>query len=311
LLMTACQQEAEVQEEMEALAEAPASNERLRPKAPAFQAFFMAQLAVFPPQPNAALCGPGKINPIQTGQGLARQLGRITVDISSCAVPGTGIAENGEFVLTAANGDELHLLIPLTEPKDPNDPMGPGGGDYIVTGGTGRFEHAVGSGTGYFVPQPPDFTTNPPTIKSFVNLNGTLRIRPMPFRASFTSQVTPFPSGPNPSVCPGAGVINIQQQGSGRALHMGRITTTISSCAIPGQRIYDAEFVLTAANGDELYLLASEATGETIDYVVTGGTGRFENARGSGQATSTIKTFDPANGIVISDVTLQGVINYE
>ena len=87
-----------------------------------------------------------------TGTGIASHLGRstnvnnITVWSGPVSCPG-GFANINVETLTAANGDKLVL----TGDHDQGCPAGPnavhGTGDWIVTGGTGRFAGATGQGT--------------------------------------------------------------------------------------------------------------------------------------------------------------------
>jgi hypothetical protein len=81
------------------------------------------------------------------GTGHATHLGRLTVDQSNCAAPlGTTFAiTDGEFTLTAANGDQVvgayfGELVPLAPPLFSID------GAFTITGGTGRFTGATGGG---------------------------------------------------------------------------------------------------------------------------------------------------------------------
>jgi len=81
------------------------------------------------------------------GTGPSTHLGRLTVDQSNCAAPlGTTFAiTDGEFTLTAANGDRIvgtysGELVPLAPPLFSID------GPFTITGGTGRFTGATGGG---------------------------------------------------------------------------------------------------------------------------------------------------------------------
>ena len=81
------------------------------------------------------------------GTGHATHLGRLTGDQSNCAAPlGTTFAiTDGEFTLTAANGDQIvgtyfGELVPLAPPLFSID------GPFTITGGTGRFTGATGGG---------------------------------------------------------------------------------------------------------------------------------------------------------------------
>jgi len=84
-----------------------------------------------------------------TGTGRATHMGAATITVDECVnfvrEPGR-VHVYGMLVLTAANGDELHVSVDKV-----GDLPGPTGdahvkGPYEVTGGTGRFAAATGSG---------------------------------------------------------------------------------------------------------------------------------------------------------------------
>lgn len=94
---------------------------------------------------------PNRCNPLITvgleGTGNATHLGRFTAVQSQCIDPtNPGVFTDGQFVWTAANGDEVHgtyagELIPTNENslfliENP----------FFFNGGTGRFENAAGGG---------------------------------------------------------------------------------------------------------------------------------------------------------------------
>jgi hypothetical protein len=76
------------------------------------------------------------------GIGTMTHVGRFEVQQDGCVNPVTGAVTDGQGVLTAANGDEIHLAY--------SGLVLPGGGflimelRYVVTGGTGRFTRAEG-----------------------------------------------------------------------------------------------------------------------------------------------------------------------
>jgi hypothetical protein len=90
------------------------------------------------------------------GQGEIAHLGRTQVRFTHCSwlnvETGEGWSNVGETTLTAANGDTLTLAQHATFHMSPwpdfvisvVDTF-----DWTVTGGTGRFEHARGQGTGH------------------------------------------------------------------------------------------------------------------------------------------------------------------
>lgn len=96
------------------------------------------------------------LRPDVTGLGQFQHLGRTQIHFTHCSwlnlETGAGWTDVGEMTLTAANGDTLFLHYQATFQMDPWP-------DFVsstvntlpwtVVGGTGRFEHAAGSGTGH------------------------------------------------------------------------------------------------------------------------------------------------------------------
>lgn len=125
-----------------------------------------------------------------------------------------------------------------------------------------------------------------------------LKKHPVPFHAEFISTVVP-PVAPDPAVCgTGFPVVHISQTLEGNATHMGNINGTISSCAnvsTSPPTLFNRSFTLVAANGDLLYI---------YEFVITGGTGRFEGATGS-----VVGSFVPLGGGQFDSV-LDGEIQY-
>jgi len=89
-------------------------------------------------------------------------------------------------------------------------------------------------------------------------------------------------------------VLTVQIHGSGTATHLGRFTTDQSHCAAPTSLTFtDGEFTFTAPNGDQLQgtysgdFVPLEAPLFAIDgqFAFTGGSGRFANATGGGDAS--------------------------
>jgi hypothetical protein len=133
---------------------------------------------------------------------------------------------------------------------------------------------------------------------------------PVPFRATVAETFTAALCDPFPSLC-------ITTGGRGHATHLGRIreaATVVSDLAsnpAPGCHTETRMTTLIAANGDKIMLNATGrncATGPTtvtaVDaYVVTGGTGRFIGAKGSGTITATI---DLASGTAL--VSFRGLL---
>lgn len=114
-----------------------------------------------------------------------------------------------------------------------------------------------------------------PDLTTVVSQRGN-KNHPVPFHAEFASQMVTIPPQPNPAVCGmGFPVLHIDQTLSGNATHMGNISGTMSSCAnvsTSPPTISDRRFELQAANGDWLYI---------VEFIIVGGTGRFEDATGS------------------------------
>jgi hypothetical protein len=90
------------------------------------------------------------------GQGRFEHLGRTQVRFTHCTgldfSNGKGWSDVGEMTLTAANGDTLFLTHQATFHMDPWPDFVTStvdSFDWTVVGGTGRFEHATGSGGGH------------------------------------------------------------------------------------------------------------------------------------------------------------------
>ena len=74
----------------------------------------------------------------------------------------------------------------------------------------------------------------------------------------------------------------------GRMSHLGRMALTTSHCStLDGSAAVGGEATFTAANGDELWATYTAVTVappplivQETDFVIVGGTGRFENATG-------------------------------
>ncbi len=116
-----------------------------------------------------------------------------------------------------------------------------------------------------------------------------------PFKGSVVGSVS-FILG---SECENYGGLNVRTDGyaTGTASHLGRTIMISRHCSPEGSDpITDGLMTLVAANGDEMYI---EYTGvnsppdpftwilvSEIDFVITGGTGRFEGAEGGGAMTA-------------------------
>lgn len=130
---------------------------------------------------------------------------------------------------------------------------------------------------------------------------------PKQFRANFTTQFTSVVAFP---------IVHISVTGEGHALHMGRttaVTTNQMVNLLTGAGT--ATYTLTAANGDTVVLEFVVATiflpsGATFagTYIVTGGTGRFAGATGSGSASGSATFTGPSNGV--GSFAVDGTISY-
>jgi hypothetical protein len=116
---------------------------------------------------------------------------------------------------------------------------------------------------------------------------------------------------------PLCGGLRISHTGSGSATHLGNATWSATECvdllAHPGRsHVRDGRAVLTSANGETLHL-SYEADGALPDpagnvhvtgpYVITGGTGRFDAAKGGGTLTG-----DANVNTAIAQIDLTGTL---
>src|SRR5688500_13416239 len=120
----------------------------------------------------------------------------------------------------------------------------------------------------------------------------------VPFKASIVTQET---LGYDPLRCPIAGIVGTTT-GSGQALHLGAVKMVATDCPLlaPGvlPSFSDGVLTLTTINGDllrasyqgALHPVAGVPDLYSIvgDLSVTGGTGRFAGAKGSGYLQGTI-----------------------
>lgn len=120
----------------------------------------------------AACNAPPYLAGTTTGTGVASQMGAISFVASDCISTGatTFSFGNGQLTITAANGDELKATYSGTLTPLPNPvqlPLYTLSGHFNVTGGTGRFEAA--SGSGYL-----QGVENTQTGQGFFDLVGTI-----------------------------------------------------------------------------------------------------------------------------------------
>jgi hypothetical protein len=155
-----------------------------------------------------------------------------------------------------------------------------------------------------------------------------------PFRA--TIEVTESIAEPPPGRCqapaaaPGGTVVLGEATGTGTALHLGQVSLTASDCVTvvavqtpQGQWVpvpvafQEGQLKLLAANGDEVYAAYGGRVQPQPDgslklsgqYQVTGGTGRFSGATGSGTLTGSFMP-DVATGINHGFYEASGTLQY-
>lgn len=136
----------------------------------------------------------------------------------------------------------------------------------------------------------------------------------------FTGSLDEWRTNEVPADCPGsapdgAQCLRYEGEGEGTASHMGKVGVERSHTVVilpDGIEVVGGTFTLTAANGDELHgeydgALAGAPPVVQIDapYTITGGTGRFEGATGSGTQEG---QFDLVDGV--GSTTLDGIVGY-
>ena len=86
-----------------------------------------------------------------SGVGHASHLGKVTLSTTETldfvTTPGTLLVQDGRMVMVAANGDELRWAYEGTGSAPDEQGVSTLTGIFLVTGGTGRFADATGSGT--------------------------------------------------------------------------------------------------------------------------------------------------------------------
>jgi hypothetical protein len=129
----------------------------------------------------------------------------------------------------------------------------------------------------------------------------------VPFHASFTTEFSSSVAFP---------LVHITVNGEGQALHMGRTeasTTNQVVNLITG--VGTATYTLTAANGDTVRIEMAvhtefpSSTSVTFSgtYEVTGGTGRFSGATGSGTIEGSANFTSASDGV--GEFTLDGILS--
>ena len=117
-----------------------------------------------------------------------------------------------------------------------------------------------------------------------------------PLKGSFEGDVTFNLVGQG--ICPPSslffGGIRSDSDATGKLTHLGRTSLTSMHCTPAGEAVTGGELELVAANGDKVYGTYSgsapfpipgvtEYVEADIDFVITGGSGRFEGATGGGK----------------------------
>ena len=129
---------------------------------------------------------------------------------------------------------------------------------------------------------------------------------PHPFHLVEHGTLTATPRDPSGTV------LDVVANGSGTATHLGAITVqrtaTLTATATPGIFDFKGEAILTSASGDQLTTEIDGTFNANIGhadlvYEWTGGTGRFENAKGT-----TFWSVDVADGQY--DVIANGQLIY-
>src|SRR6266487_671528 len=164
-----------------------------------------------------------------------------------------------------------------------------------------------------------DFDKHRSLVISLLFLAGVLVLTAMPMAAAdqvpfkMTLNLMTTSIAPNPDACGTGSLVNIV--GNGNATELGRFTDTQHHCIYPDSLVFDnGHFVFTAANGDLLVgsyhgFLTPTGNPTVFDvhgqWVVTGGTGRFANATGSGVASGSLNA---ETGLV--NLKLDGTISH-
>lgn len=94
---------------------------------------------------------PGVLTLMGSGVGHASHLGNVTVSTTETldfvTSPGSLVIRDGTMVMVAANGDELRWAYEGSGSMPDAQGVSAFSGTFLVTGGTGKFADATGSGT--------------------------------------------------------------------------------------------------------------------------------------------------------------------
>ncbi|MGI8580652.1 MAG: hypothetical protein ACR2KX_00520 [Chitinophagaceae bacterium] len=148
----------------------------------------------------------------------------------------------------------------------------------------------------------------PETGNKPISVNAKMNKLGVPFKASFETASRPLAFPP---------ILRLETTGTGIGSHIGKSTLlaypTINFRTNPIS--VSGTLVITAANGDEIFASFTgtrSATNATIlaftihaTYIITGGTGRFQNASGSFEGIST-----GTLGIHTGTASYEGYISY-
>ena len=112
-----------------------------------------------------------------------------------------------------------------------------------------------------------------------------------PFKGSMSGSISFAPD----KTC--ATLLRTDSQATGNVSHLGRATMTSAHCTPGAGWIEGGDLILVAANGDRVFITYEGAAPPPnadgiivadIDFIITGGDGRFEGASGGGDMTGLI-----------------------
>lgn len=139
-----------------------------------------------------------------------------------------------------------------------------------------------------------------------------------PFKGSMTGEATFMPG----TDCPNPWGLRTDSTATGNATHLGRMAMSSQHCTPMGHEITGGEMVFVAANSDEVRidywgytptideLVPGEVFTVDIEFVIDGGTGRFEDATGGGLMTAFALFEDPNAPAVAASWVWSGSIGY-
>jgi len=146
-----------------------------------------------------------------------------------------------------------------------------------------------------------------------VPVKGALASSDVPFHARLTqtATATACPAGTTADLC-------LAQTGAGTATHLGSMTKdalVLLTFVSPTCATFVEYTTFGAANGDTLTMVQTgtacfgtpTSASATASYTVTGGTGRFVGATGSGTASTNVTAIAP--GVFTGPATYEGVLS--